>query len=450
MMTTTVVDWHDLANFTERQREAIAATYSHRFVLYGGARGGGKSRLLRWWLVEFLLNLHAQGIDDVRVGLFAETYPDLRDRQIAKIRVEFPAWLGRVRETKEDGLGFFLEEAFGGGVIALRNLDDPSKYQSAEFAAIGVDELTKVTKSTFDVLRGSLRWPGVPHTVFMGATNPGGIGHLWVKQLWIDRDFPREMRSLADQFIFVQSLPSDNPHLEQTYWDDLNSLPDDLRRAWVEGDWDVFTGQAFPMWRSDRHVIVPFEIPDHWPRVRGVDWGYRNPFCCLWAARDPDRGRVYVYREAYATGLSDREQARLIRSMTMPGEAVQVTYADPSMWQSKAYAGRATSTADEYAQEGVPLTRADNDRLSGKRKVDRLLQDGPDGEPMLQVFATCKNLIRTLPALPYDRTRTEDVDTDAEDHAYDALRYLLTFIPAGGAGRKRKRAVSPLAAIRGL
>lgn len=437
-----------IAGFTERQRLAFKRTFTHRFILYGGARGGGKSRFVRWFLLLFLLYQFLQeGRRNVRVGLFCETYPDLRDRQISKIRVEFPGWLGTLKETAADGLGFFLREEFGGGVIALRNLDVPEKYQSAEFAAMGVDELTKITKDTFDKLRGSLRWPGIRHTVFLGATNPGGVGHAWVKQLWIDRDFPVEMRGQAEQYSFVQSLPSDNPYLDEQYWQDLNTLPDSLRRAWVYGEWSVFEGQAFAGWRSDRHVIQTASLPIYWPKWRAVDWGFVNPFCCLWLAKSPDTGRIYSYRELYATGLTDREQARTIRELTPPDEQISINYADPSMWERKNSNGMIFSTADEYAAEGVVLTRADNDRLSGKRKVDRLLQDLGDGAPGLVVMDVCRNLIRTLPALPYDKTHSEDVDSRAEDHAYDALRYGLTNYRAQQGARERRVERSPLARV---
>src|SRR3990172_532839 len=272
--TQTDIGWRELTSFTPKQQIAAEAMYTHRYILYGGARGGGKSRWLRWALVEYLIALYNDfDITGARVMLACETYPDLRDRQITKIKLEFPQWLGTLSDSKEDGIACRLAPEFGSGVIALRNLDDPSKYQSAEFAAIGVDELTKISKDTFDILRGSLRWPGVSHTVFMGATNPGGIGHGWVKALWVDRVFPPELLPRAEEFIFIQSLPADNPHLDQTYWDELNSLPVGLRRAWVEGDWTVFSGQAFPGWSNEKHIvdIRPEEIPAHWPRTIGVD-----------------------------------------------------------------------------------------------------------------------------------------------------------------------------------
>lgn len=424
--TRQAIRLSELYSFTDKQAAARDACFRRRFILYGGARGGGKSYWLRWMLLHLLLYWYFhEGIKGVIVGLFCDTYPELRDRQINKINSEFPAWMGEVKETKEDGLCFFLRPDLGGGKIALRNLDDARKYRSAEFAAVAVDELTLIPLDTFNILRGSLRWPGIAHTLFLAATNPGGLGHLWVKRYWIDQDYPPEMRELGSQFEFIKSLPADNPHLDKTYWDDLNSLPPDLARAWVQGDWNVFAGQAFGTWRDDTHVIDPFQLPDHWPRWRGIDWGYDAPFCCLWIAKDPATGRYYAYREAYVRELIDRDQAKLIRDMTMPAEQIIASYADPSMWARKTQV-TITSTADEYAAAGVPLTPGDNDRLSGKRKVDRMLQNLPDGKPGLMVFATCRNLIRTLPALPYDDTRIEDINTKAEDHGYDALRYALS------------------------
>ena len=422
--------------FTPKQIEAFEATTNSRYVLYGGARGGGKSFFLRWWCVHFLLSQHIRRNGNVRVMLACEEYPSLQDRHIAKIRAEFPEWLGKLNEQRHE---FTLREGLGGGTIAFRNLDKPEKYQSAEFAAIAVDELTKNDQHVFDILRGSLRWPGVKHTVFLAATNPGGIGHLWVKRLWLDRDFPVELHNKKDEFAFIQSLPSDNPHLEETYWAELNSLPDDLRRAWVEGDWSVFAGQAFGQFRPSKHISPPFAIPEHWSLWRGVDWGYHSPFCCLWFAQDPDTSRIYVYRELYAKGMTDRQQASTILNNT-PEMNCHVTWGDPSMWARKSAGDRVYSTADEYRDNGVVLTKANNDRLIGKRKVDSLLADLPDGKPGLVIFTTCENLLRTLPALPYDKVKVEDVDTDAEDHGYDALKYGLTRVRSGDRNEKQREA----------
>lgn len=420
-----------------RQKIATDTADTHMFTLYGGSRGPGKSYWLRWWLLRFILLANEAGFDHVRVGLFCENYPALKDRQLTRIEAEFPRWLGVLKESKSDGLGFHLHGRRG--MIALRNLDDASKYQSAEFAAIGVDELTRNKLKVFDYLRGSLRWPGMRNVRFVAATNPGGIGHLWVKSYWVDRQYPPPLQDHANEFAFVRALPEDNIHLDASYWSMLESLPPELSRAWRYGDWDVFVGQAFAF-RREVHAHKPFEIPASFPRWRCVDWGHSSPCCCLWLAQDPDTGRVYVYRELYASELTDREQARAIRQMTPASETIRATYADPSMWTKKTHEAATFSTADEYRTEGVTLVPADNNRLTGKRKVDGLLALLDDGAPGLVVFENCVNLIRTLPALPYDETVTEDVDTDAEDHAYDALRYGLSRVNP----RPKPKRVSPL------
>jgi hypothetical protein len=424
MGPTSTVRISELIQFTERQLQAWQALFAHRFVLYGGARGGGKSRFLRWALLLLLIYWYGKGYRRVIVGLFCSTYNELRDRQISKIASEFPDWLGEIKDTQEFGLGFYLREEYGGGIIALRNLDDPNKYKGAEFAAIGVDELTLILKDIFDILRGSLRWPGIEHTVFIGATNPDGVGNLWVRELWIERQFPPEMQAIAPKFSFVQALPADNPHLPAEYWDDLKSQPPDIQKAWIEGDWYVFKGQAFKVFRRERHVIPPIEIPEHWRRYRGIDWGKSAPFVCLWGAVNPDNGRWIVYREVALADLEDREQARTITDMTPASERIITTYADPSIWGEKQKG--VTSTAVIYAQNGVPVTQANNHRLDGKRRVDRLLAPLADGEPGLLIFETCPYLARTLPALVYDRVQIEDINTKGEDHAYDALRYLTS------------------------
>jgi hypothetical protein len=311
-----------------------------------------------------------------------------------------------------------------------------------------VDQLEKNTYGTFNTLRGSLRWPGVKHNPFLGTANPGGIGHLFVKQIWVDHNPPAELVPLADEFIYIKALPKDNPYLPPSYWEELESQPEPLRSAWLLGDWTIFAGQALPSWSELKHTIPPRELPNHWPRWRSVDWGYAKPWCCLWWAMDPDLGRKYIYREAYEVQLTDTQQARIIKEMTPPTERISITYADPSMWAKKNVKNVVTSTAQEYQDEGVTLTRADNDRLSGKRKLDRVLAPLPDGLPGLLVFNTCYNVVRTLPALPSDPNNPEDVDTRADDHAYDAIKYGLTNVNIAPPDTKEQRA--PLQDIKGL
>ncbi len=415
--------WHPFA----RQVEATAGADAHQFTLYGGYRGPGKSYWLRWYLLRELLRLAKRGVYDAKVGLFCETYPTLTDRQVGPIQREFPEWLGKLRSSQDYGLGFHLHPQYGRGVLALRNLDDPGKYKSAEFAAIGVDQLEQNTKETFDLLRGSLRWPGVAKPRFVATANPGGIGHLWVRQLWLDRSFPTEMRALAEEFAFIEARPDDNPYLDRAYWEMLESLPEGLRQAWRYGNWDIFEGQAFSEWRRDVHVIEPFQIPREWVRFRALDYGYTAPSCVGWFAVDgADWRKLVLYRELYVKGLGPAELAKAILAEegreshhkahethegTEGGDAVMAriayTVADPSIFRVNEQSG--TSNATVMAVNGVTCVPGANDRVSGWRMVHeylRVFQEPVGGEMVntsrLRVFRTCPNVIRTLPGMVYD------------------------------------------------
>jgi hypothetical protein len=254
------------------------------------------------------------------------------------------------------------------------------------------------------------------------------------------------MKPMSDEFSFIPALPTDNPHLDQSYYIMLNALPDDLRRAWLLGDWDVFKGLAFKTFSRAKHVIEPIEIPDYWTRVIGVDSGYRAPFCALFGARNPDNGRVVVYKEIYETELTDRQQARRILDLSDDKELKAMRYGDPSMWTRKTQEF-VTSSAQVYAQNGVYLQKGNNDRMDGKRKIDRLLMDMEDGRPGLLIFNTCPNLIKQMSQLVFDKYHTEDVDTRMEDHAFDALKYLLSSVREYKKVTKPHYQKSPLLAL---
>ena len=332
---TESFNFSELARFTPKQLEAWDSMFKYKFTLFGGARGGGKSRWLRWAMLGWLLYWSNNGFPGIVGGLFSSSYVTLKDRQISKIINEFPNWLGELREGKELGLGFYIKKQYGGGVLTLRNLDETAKYKSAEFGIIGVDELTEHTVDTFNIIIGSLRWPGLKDARFISGSNPDGIGNEWVRNYFVDHIYPPEMRPFSDEFNFVPALPQDNPNLDTNYWMMLSSLPSDLRRAWLEGDWNVFKGLAFGKFSKNRHVVQPFEIPDYWTRTVGIDFGTNAPFAAEFVARNPDNGRVVVYKELYGAGLTDRQQARLILDNSTLEEQRILRFADPSMWNNR-------------------------------------------------------------------------------------------------------------------
>ena len=266
------ISFTELTHFIPKQDEALQASKKYKYVLYGGTMGSGKSYFLRWcaiyWLLYLASKYNQQGI---RVGLFCEDYGSLNDRHISKIKMEFPKGLGVYNEQRHE---FTLHYRFGSGVIAFRNLDDPSKYVSSEFAAIFVDEINRNPYSMFSILRTRLRWAGIAETKFLAACNP--VGEPWVKRYWIDRNFPPEEKE-QEQFFFVQALPKDNPHLSESYYQALDSLDEKEKKAYLEGDWNAFEGEMdeegwMKLLTDHQFQDAISEKPDHFGEgVIGVD-----------------------------------------------------------------------------------------------------------------------------------------------------------------------------------
>lgn len=281
------------------------------------------------------------------------------------------------------------------------------------------------------------------------TTNPGNVGAWWVRAMFIDaapwgeafwakdietgqvltfpKNYPDPDKAGKPLFKrrFIPARLQDNPYLFEAgdYETNLMAMPESQRRMLLEGDWDVVDGAAFPEFRRQVHVCEPFEIPDNWTKFRACDWGYSAPAAVLWFAVDYD-DNLYIYREYYRKGVNAEDFSQIILDME-EGERVRYGVLDSSVWHKRGEMGPTPAeTMNKFGLRFRPADRSKGSRVAGRQEIHRRLKVDPDtGEPRLKIFANCTNLIRTLPVLPVDKNNPEDVDTDAEDHLYDALRY---------------------------
>ena len=414
------------------QTEFLAAMEQE--VFYGGARGGGKSYAM---LVDPLRYCHKQ---HHRALLLRRSMPELRDLISHSQRLYTRAFPGAKWREQEKEWRFPSGARIEFGYA--ENLTDVLRYQGQSYTWIGIDELPQYpTPDIYNFLRSSLRSvdPEVP--VFIRATgNPGNVGSTWVKNMFVDPATPNTpftmdietpvgIKSITRRFIPAKL--QDNPYLMQTddYMIMLSSLPDIQKKQFLEGDWEAFEGSAFPEFNRAVHVIEPFEIPNNWVRFRSADWGYSSPACCLWFAIDFDN-YLYVYRELYTQKVTADIFARQVLQQEY-GEYMKYGVLDSSTWAKRGDVG--PSIAETMIQEGCkwrPSDRSPRSRINGKLEVHKRLYVDPDIQyPGMFIFSNCTNLIRTLPLLPTDKNNPEDVDTHAEDHAYDALRYACMSRP---------------------
>tara|TARA_A100001011_G_scaffold398905_1_gene505117 strand:+ start:262 stop:1908 length:1647 start_codon:yes stop_codon:yes gene_type:complete len=408
------------------QTQFLAAP--EREVFYGGARGGGKSYAM---LIDPLRYCHKEAH---RALLLRRSMPELRDMINHSQRLYSKAYPGaRWREQEKEWRfpsGARIEFGYA------ENLTDVLRYQGQSYTWIGIDELPQYpTPEIYNFLRSSLRSVDPEIPVYMRATgNPGNVGSQWVKEMFVD---PAEPNTAFDVNIdtivgkktitrrFIPAKLQDNPYLMQTddYLIMLSSLPDVQKKQFLEGDWSAFENSSFPEFNISTHVVQPFDIPNNWLRFRTCDWGYSSPACCLWIAVDFDNN-FWVYRELYTKKITADIFARKVLE-TEQGEYIKYGILDSSTWSKRGDVG--PSIAETMIREGCkwrPSDRSPKSRVAGKLELHRKLAvDQETGQPSLKVFSNCMNLIRTLPMLPIDRNNPEDVDTHAEDHAYDALRY---------------------------
>jgi phage terminase large subunit len=408
----------DLFKRNPKQVAAWRASEQYDYVLYGGAAGGGKSFFLRWWCVAYLLKLHQMGINGAQVGLFCEDYPSLIDRQIGKIRTEMPGELGVLKQGKTTD--FVLHEQYGKGRILLRNLDDPSKYLSAEFAGVAVDELTRNQQDVFNFLRSRMRWTGVARPKFIGGTNPGGKGHAWVRKLWLDRDFPAELKPIAGQFAFVQAKASDNPFLEPSYYENLLTLPGQMAQAYAEGNWDLFAGQYFDLFDKTKHVArrESLNLPSYLPRWISIDWGFEHNSAVYWHCQ-ANQERTVTYREFVQNKLTPRMLAEAIAERSEGENITQIFLSPDAFAHRTAEASIAEQMGDVLAAHKLPRPApADDDRVGGWQLMYELLRAG-----QWTISDACEKLVKSLPTLVRDAKKPEDIAKTPGDDEADAARY---------------------------
>ena len=401
---------------------------SEREVFYGGARGGGKSYAM---LVDPLRYCDKQ---HHRALLIRRTMPELRDLINPSQQLYSKAYPGAKWREQEKEWRFPSGARIEFGYA--ENLTDALRYQGQSYTWIGIDELPQYpTPDIYNFLRSSLRSVDPEIPVYMRATgNPGNVGSLWVKEMFVDPcesnkrfdvEIPTPMGVKTISRKFIPAKLQDNPYLMQTddYYAMLASLPEVQKKQFLEGDWDAYESSSFPEFNRQIHVIEPFDIPRNWMRFRAADWGYSSPACCLWFAVDYDNN-LFVYRELYTKRNTADIFARKVLEME-DGEYIRYGILDSSTWARRGDIG--PSIAETMIQEGCRWRQSDRSprsRIAGKVEVHKRLRvDEDTGYPSMFIFSNCLNLIRTLPMLPVDKNNPEDVDTTADDHAYDALRY---------------------------
>ena len=405
------------------QEDFLAA--SETDVLYGGAAGGGKSYAM---LVDPLRYAHRAAH---RGLIIRRSMPELREL-IDKSRELYPKAFPGCKYKEVEKLWNFPSGAkieFG----FLERDADVYRYQGQAYSWIGFDEITHLpTEFSWNYLASRLRTTDSEIVPYMRCTaNPGGIGATWVKKRYIDPQPANTSFEGADGLTrkFIPARLQDNPFLahDGRYEKMLNALPPTQRQQLLDGNWDVAEGAAFTEFNPIDHVITPFELPLHWERTKGIDYGYASESACVWGAVDPSDGTLIIYRELYKKGLLGTELADMLTNMEMDDPFSVGGVLDTACWSRTGTTG--PTVGETLQRAGHKLRRADKNRIQGKIQIHEYLKITQSGRPRIQIFNTCPNLIRELQSIPLDKSNPEDVNTHAPDHAYDALRYLIMARP---------------------
>ena len=423
-----------------KQRKFLETIEKTPVTFYGGAKGGGKSKGIR----DILL-LRRMKYPGTHAGLFRRTYKELEGNHIRPIFKEYPVLRDFWNESKKL---LTLPNKSTLEFCHCESEKDVELYQGREFEDLGIEEAGQWTEQMFRTLYGSNRSATMgfkPRTMLTG--NPGGVGHAWLKRIFIERRFNERER--PQDYAFIQALVDDNPALiknDPEYVRKLDSEPNEaLRKAYRYGDWDIFAGQFFGEIRREVHFIKPFTIPKHWMRFGAYDFGFNHPAAFGWFAVDED-GNVYLYREFVRAKLRVDEFAKRINEFE-DTKLLNPIVAGWDCWAQKNVIsknnGSAPTVAEEFATHDINLTRAEIDRIQGASQVRSYLAwqkknaDGSDGLPRFYIFQTCPITFDHLTRMQHDPDRLEDVlkidanegDPMSGDDAYDMCRYGLMSRP---------------------
>lgn len=400
-------------------------------TLFGGAAGGGKSY---GQLVDALL--YALKYKKSKQIIFRSTFADL-EKSLIRVSLEiYPLSIADYNSSKHTW-------KFSNGSIIdfgyIQYEKDVYQYQSAEYDVIRFDELTHFTEFMYTYMISRCRGANPYPKRIKSSTNPGGVGHTWVKERFIDIGEPNTIHTCKLETgeevtrIFIPSLVTDNKFMldyDPDYIKRLDALPEKERKALKYGDWDIYDGMFFPEFKRRIHVIDPFQIPDTWNRYIAMDYGL-DMFAVLFVTVDT-KGKAYVYNEIHKSNLIVSEARQTLKSV-MRQYKYKFIYAPPDLWNRNRDTGK--STAELFLEGGIHLTKASNNRISGwlnikewlKVKKVRHEQTGKLYEDSdLKIFSNCINLIKYLPQLQHDEKDPNDVATEPHEptHITDALRYF--------------------------
>lgn len=414
----------DIGELYPKQIEFCKAT--NKYICYGGSRGGGKSHVSR--IKMCLLALNYPGI---QILLLRRTLKELRENHVMQLQ----KLLKGIATYKESSKEFI----FGNGSRIVLGYCDAEKdvlnYQGQAYEVITLEEATMFTEFQFQALTesnrlsGSCEKPFKPRMYF--TCNPGGVGHQWVKRLFIDKHYRGTEN--PDDYIFIPSLVFENKYImerDPNYVRILENLPEDRKQAMLYGNWDIFDGQFFPEFDRSIHVIEPFDIPKDWDRYIALDYGL-DKFAVLFIAVDY-KGKAYVYNQIHKENLIVSEAAQVLRSY-MRGKEFKHIYAPPDLWNRNRDTGK--STAEIFRENGLSLTKASNSRESGWLAVKEWIKvkktrHEQTGEELLTsdlvIFNNCLTLIEYLPQIQTDEKNPNDCANEPHEltHICDALRYF--------------------------